>query len=107
MAVIDIDVTNFESEVRQSDVPVLVDFYAGWCTPCRMMSKVLEDVSEELCGSAKVVKVDVMNETELADKFRILSVPTMLVFKEGKLTDTIVGATGKNQIMNVLSAPRA
>lgn len=102
MAIININETNFESEVKNSQIPVLVDFYASWCTPCRTMSKVLEDVSEELGTAAKVVKIDVMNETELADEFHILSVPTMIVFKDGEVTDTIVGATGKSQILSVL-----
>lgn len=102
MAVISISEKNFDKEVKCSEIPVLVDFYANWCTPCRAMSKVLEDISEELSGRAKVVKVDVMSETELADEFHILSVPTMMVFKNGEVTDTIVGATGKPQIMNVL-----
>ena len=102
MAIININETNFESEVKNSQIPVLVDFYASWCTPCRTMSRVLEDVSEELGTAAKVVKIDVMNETELADEFHILSVPTMIVFKDGEVTDTIVGATGKSQILSVL-----
>ena len=102
MAVISISENNFDKEVKRSEIPVLVDFYAAWCTPCRTMSKMLEDISEELSGRAKVVKVDVMSETELADEFHILSVPTMMVFKNGEVTDTIVGATGKPQIMNIL-----
>lgn len=102
MAVINISEENFEAEVTKSDVPVLVDFYAGWCTPCRMMSPVLEDISEELIGRAKVVKVDVMRESELAGMYHILNVPTMMVFKDGEVTDTLVGATGKAQILSVL-----
>lgn len=102
MAVINISESDFDKEVKRSEIPVLVDFYAGWCTPCRAMGKILEDISEEVSGRAKVVKVDVMSETELADEFHILSVPTIMVFKNGKVTDTIVGATGKPQIMNIL-----
>lgn len=102
MAIISINQENFEAEVRKSDIPVLVDFYAPWCTPCGMMSAILEVISEELTGKAKVVKVDVMNESELAGMYRILNVPTMLIFKGGEVTDTLVGATGKEQIMSVL-----
>ena len=102
MAVINISEENFEEEVTKSDVPVLVDFYAGWCTPCRMMSPVLEDISEELIGRAKVVKVDVMRESELAGMYHILNVPTMMVFRGGEVTDTLVGATGKAQILSIL-----
>ncbi len=102
MAVININQENFEAEVKHSDIPVLVDFYASWCTPCRMISPVLEDISEELMGRAKIVKVDVMNEGELAGFYNVLNVPTMMIFKDGEVTDTIIGATGKAQIMNVL-----
>ncbi len=103
MAIIDINENNFEKEVCCSEIPVLVDFYAGWCTPCRMMSPVLEDISEELYGSVKVAKVDVCRETELAGMYKILNVPTMMVFKDGEVTDTIIGATGKRQIMELLT----
>lgn len=102
MAVININHENFEAEVKHSDIPVLVDFYASWCTPCRMISPVLEDISEELIGRAKIVKVDVMNEGELAGVYNVLNVPTMMIFKNGEVTDTIIGATGKAQIMGVL-----
>ncbi len=102
MAVINISQENFEAEVKHSDIPVLVDFYASWCTPCRMISPVLEDISEELMGRAKIVKVDVMNEGELAGFYNVLNVPTMMIFKDGEVTDTIIGATGKAQIMGVL-----
>lgn len=104
MAVISINEENFETEVRKSAIPVIVDFYASWCTPCRMMKPLLEDLSEELTGEAKVVKVDVMNETDLAGNFNILNVPTIMVFRNGKVTDTLIGATGKEQLMNVLKS---
>lgn len=103
MSVKSINEKNFETEVCRSEIPVLVDFYAGWCTPCRMLSPVLEDISEELLGSVKIVKVNVCEESELAGFYKILNVPTMMIFRDGEVTDTIIGATGKQQIMELLT----
>mgnify|MGYP003299160326 FL=1 len=102
MATVKLSGENFRLEVTESKVPVLVDFYAGWCTPCRMIMPLLEDISEELAGRAKIARVDVTEETELADKYRILNLPTMLIFRDGVVTDTLVGASGKQQIMALL-----
>ena len=102
MSTINVSTENFHSEVTESDIPVLVDFYAGWCTPCRMLSPVLEDISEELSGRVKIAKVDVTEESDLAEKFRILNLPTMMIFRKGQVTDTLVGAAGKQQIMELL-----
>lgn len=102
MPTIKLDSKNFYTEVNCSEIPVLVDFYAGWCTPCRMLSPVLEDISDNLSGEVKVARVDVSAEDDLAEKFHILSVPTMMIFKNGKVTDTLVGAAGKQQIMELL-----
>lgn len=102
MATVKLSGENFRLEVTESEVPVLVDFYAGWCTPCRMIMPLLEDISEELAGRAKIARVDVTEETELADKYRILNLPTMLIFRDGVVTDTLVGASGKQQIMALL-----
>ncbi len=102
MSTVKLNVENFRHEVTESDIPVLVDFYAGWCAPCRMLSPVLEDISEELRGTVKIGKVDVTEEGELAEKYRILNLPTMMIFRDGKVTDTLVGAAGKQQIMGLL-----
>ena len=102
MSTINVSNENFHKEVAESDIPVLVDFYAGWCTPCRMLSPVLEDISEELSGRVKIAKVDVTEESDLAEKFRILNLPTMMIFRKGQVTDTLVGAAGKQQIMELL-----
>ncbi|MBR4112842.1 MAG: thioredoxin [Ruminiclostridium sp.] len=102
MATVKLSGENFRLEVTESKVPVLVDFYASWCTPCRMIRPLLEDISEELAGRAKIARVDVTEETELADKYRILNLPTMLIFRDGVVTDTLVGASGKQQIMALL-----
>jgi len=102
MSTVNINTENFRSEVTESDIPVLVDFYAGWCTPCRMLSPVLDDISEELCGQVKIARVDVTEESDLAEKFRILNLPTMMIFRRGQVTDTLVGAAGKQQIIELL-----
>ncbi|MBO5377477.1 MAG: thioredoxin [Ruminiclostridium sp.] len=102
MATVKLSGENFRLEVTEAKVPVLVDFYAGWCTPCRMIMPLLEDISEELAGRAKIARVDVTEETELADKYRILNLPTMLIFRDGVVTDTLVGVSGKQQIMALL-----
>ncbi len=102
MSTVKVNAENFRREVAESDIPVLVDFYAGWCTPCRLLSPVLEDISEELCGRVKIAKVDVTEESDLAERFRILNLPTMMIFRRGQVTDTLVGAAGKQQILELL-----
>lgn len=87
---------NFEKEVLQSDVPVLVDFFATWCGPCKMMGPVVEQLSEELTGSVKVGKLDIDQAPSIAQKYNVMSVPTFLVMKEGKVADTVVGAVSKD-----------
>lgn len=83
----------FEKEVIESSVPVLVDFSATWCGPCKMMGPVLEQLSAEYEGKAKVFKVDIDESMDLAQKYQIMSVPNMLIFKDGKPVDTVIGVT--------------
>jgi thioredoxin 1 len=91
---------NFDEEVLQSQIPVLVDFYAQWCGPCKMMGPVVENISDELEGKVKVGKVDIDESREIAAKYNIMSVPTFLVFKDGKVANTIVGAVSKEVLIN-------
>jgi len=93
---------DFESKVIKSDVPVLVDFLAEWCGPCRMIGPYIEALATEYTGKAKVYKVDVDAEGELAMRFGVMSIPTLLIFKDGKLFDQMVGASSKQQIASVL-----
>ncbi|KAF5077341.1 thioredoxin [Anaerotignum sp.] len=83
----------FQKEVLESNVPVLVDFSATWCGPCKMMGPVLEQLSAEYEGKAKVFKVDIDESMDLAQKYQIMSVPNMLFFKDGKPVDAVVGVT--------------
>ena len=102
MAVTIVNEKNFSKEVLGADVPVLVDFYASWCMPCRMMAPVLESLSTELGGRVKFAKADVGEEAELAERYHVQSVPTMMVFRGGDVTDTLVGAVGKEQVRGLL-----
>lgn len=86
-----VDTARFPQEVLLSDTPVAVDFHAQWCGPCKMLSPLLDKLSESFEGKVKIVKVDVDQEPELAGRFRIRGVPTMLFFKDGKVVDQVVG----------------
>jgi thioredoxin 1 len=89
---------NFENEVLKSDVPVLVDFYADWCGPCKMMAPVVAEIAEENQGSLKVGKINVDDEGELAQQYGIVSIPTIIVFKDGKPAQTSIGAVPKENL---------
>jgi thioredoxin 1 len=95
---------NFSSEVLQSDKAVLVDFWAVWCGPCKMIAPFVEELAGEFEGKAKVGKLDVDNNQESAIKYGVRSIPTVLIFKGGKVVDTIIGAVPKNQLKQKLEA---
>ena len=102
MAEIILTEQNFEEEVLQSPQPVLVDFWATWCGPCRMVAPVIAQIAEEQEGLVKVGKVDVDEQTELAMRFGVNSIPTLMVFKNGEVSDTLVGAYPKAAIEAML-----
>ena len=101
MSVITITKDNFEQEVLSSDKPVLLDFWASWCGPCRMLSPVVDEVAEERTD-VKVGKVNVDEQPDLAAQFGVMSIPTLLVFEQGKLVRQAVGARPKAQILAML-----
>ena len=102
MAEIKITTDNFENEVLNSDVPVLVDFFATWCGPCRMISPFIEEISEEYEGKVKVGKIDVDESPELAVNFGVSSIPTVIVFKNGEISAKAVGYRSKAQLEDML-----
>lgn len=100
---IEITTENFENEVLNSDKPVLIDFWAAWCGPCRMLSPVVDEIAEEN-DNVKVGKVNVDEQLELAAQFGIQSIPTLLFFKDGKQIDRSVGVASKSAILNMINA---
>lgn len=102
MSEIKITNENFQTEVLNSDIPVLLDFWAVWCGPCRMLAPVVEELAAEYDGKIKVGKVNVDEENALANMFRIESIPTLLLFKNGKVADTSIGYRPKEEIEKML-----
>ncbi len=92
----------FENEVMNADKPVLVDFYADWCGPCKAMAPVLDEIAEEQADTVKVCKINVDDAPDIARKFRVMSIPNMILFKDGQTVDRFVGLTDKATIIEAL-----
>lgn len=101
--IVQINDSSFESEVLRSDVPVLVDFWAPWCGPCRILAPLVEEIATSHAGRLKVAKVNVDDNEETAIRYGIRSIPTLIVFKDGKALDQIIGAVPKSEIEKLVS----
>ena len=101
MAVIELTTQNFNEEVLQSDVPVMVDFWASWCGPCRMVSPIVDEIAEEN-DSIKVCKVNVDEQQELASEFQVMTIPTLVVIKNGQIQNRSMGVKPKEEILDMV-----
>ncbi len=102
MSIINITNDNFDEEVVKCTTPVIVDFYADWCGPCKMMSPIIDNIAEELGNRVKVGKVNSDENIELAEKFGIMSIPTIIIFKNGEISKSFVGVTSKSEIIDAV-----
>ena len=96
--------TNFNEEVKGSDQPVLVDFWAEWCGPCKMIAPILEEIATEQAGKLRIGKLNVDDAPTTAQQFQVMSIPTLILFKDGEVQKRVVGARGKGQLLEELSA---
>ena len=94
---------NFKKEVLESELPVLVDFWAEWCGPCRMIGPIIKEIAEEFAGKLKVGKLNVDENSNTASEYKILSIPTLMIFKNGKIITTIVGAQPKDSLVRKIN----
>ena len=102
MGVLKLEEKNFEEEVLKAEGKVLVDFYADWCGPCKMMLPIIDEISEEMKDNLKVGKINVDENQELAIKYNVMSIPTIMIFENGNLIKTFVGVTNKDDILSYL-----
>lgn len=98
---IKLSLENFEKEVLKSEKPVLVDFYADWCGPCNAMAPVIEELATELDGKAKVGKINVDENSDIAVEYNVMSIPTLIIFKNGKEEKRLVGLRNKEELLNL------
>ena len=104
MATVKIDNSNFESDVLKASEPVVVDFWAEWCGPCKMIAPALEEISSEMAGQVKIAKVNIDENPELAAQYGVRSIPTLLMFKNGEIAANMVGAAPKSRLADWIKA---
>lgn len=98
--VVEVNDANFEEEVKKSDVPVMIDFWAAWCGPCRMIAPFVEEASDVYDGKLKVAKVDVDNNQKIASEYAVMSIPAVMFFKGGEVIDQVIGAVPKKTLFD-------
>ena len=96
------ELKNFQEDVLNQEIPVLVDFFATWCGPCKMLAPVLEELDAEYGGRVKIVKIDIDKHIELARQFRVATVPTMMIFENGEQKETVIGYHSKEELVELL-----
>jgi thioredoxin 1 len=101
---VNLDESNFEREVTRSDKPVLVDFWAEWCGPCKLIAPLLDEIAREKAGSVKIAKVNVDENQSLSSKYNIRAIPSLLFFKNGQLRDQVTGMTSKKDLLSRIEA---
>ena len=100
--IIEVSKNNFKEEILESDVKVLVDFWATWCNPCKMMHPVLEELEKEVGKNIKIAKIDIDKNPELASNYGVMSIPTFIVFEKGKMVDSSIGMQSKERLKELL-----
>jgi len=100
---LEITTENFEFEVLKSEIPVLVDFWATWCGPCRMIAPIIDQLAEEFEGKAKVGKIDVDEQSTLAAQFKVMTIPTLILFKDGEIVEKFVGSRSKSDLEQAIN----
>jgi len=102
--IVNLSMDNFEDEVKNSPVPVLVDFWAAWCGPCRMIAPIVDQLADEFDGKVKVAKLNVDENRELAAQFKVMSIPSLLLFRNGEVVNQMVGARPKGELVKMLQS---
>lgn len=101
MSEVTVTIDNFDGEIMKSDIPVLIDFWASWCGPCMMLAPTIAEIAEEYAGKVKVCKVNVDEQPDLAMSFKVSSIPTLVVMKNGEITNTSIGYQSKQEIIEL------